>query len=120
VASLLVHVTCGPEQPTRATLAFLVARAAVDDGHAVSVFVAGDGVQLLRPEVRAALTGLGTGSLGESYDAVRAGGGQVFASGMSSKARGVDEGTLTAAGATPAMPAKLIELALASDAVLTY
>lgn len=120
MASLLVHVTCGPEQPTRAALAFLVARSAVDEGHAVSVFVAGDGVQLLRPEVRATLVGLGTGPLGESFDALRAGGGEVYASGMSSKARGIDEATLADAGATAAMPSRLVELALAADTVITY
>ena len=48
MAKILVHLTHGPEQPTRATLAFLVARSAVEDGHAVSMFLAGDAVQLLR------------------------------------------------------------------------
>ena len=120
MSTLLVHVTCGPEQPTRAALAFLVARSALEGGHDVSLFVAGDGVQLLRAEVRAALTGLGTGSLAESYDAVRTAGGAVFASGMSSAARGVGEQALAEAGAVAAMPAKLVELALAADAVITY
>ncbi len=120
MAAILLHVTCGPEQPTRAALAFLVARSAVEDGHDVSVFVAGDGVQLLRSEVRAALVGLGTGSLGESYDAVRAGGGQVYASGMSAKARGVGDEELADAGAVPAMPSRLVELAVAADTVITY
>jgi hypothetical protein len=31
VATFLVHVTTGPENPTRAALAFLVAKAAVDE-----------------------------------------------------------------------------------------
>jgi predicted peroxiredoxin len=43
VSKILVHVTCGPEQPTKAALAFLVAKAAIDDGHEVSLFLAGDG-----------------------------------------------------------------------------
>lgn len=41
---VLIHVTCGPEHPTKAALAFLVARAAADDGHAVTMFLAGDAV----------------------------------------------------------------------------
>ena len=49
MASILVHLTHGPEDPTRAALAFLVARTALAEGHDVSVFVAGEGVQLLRP-----------------------------------------------------------------------
>jgi len=88
VAKLLVHVTCGPESPTKAALAFLVAKAAVDEGHEVSMFLAGDGVQLLRDSVLDSLTGLGTGSLRESYDAVVAAGAQVHAAGMVIKRAG--------------------------------
>ena len=38
---LLVHVTHGPEAPTRAALGLLVAKAAIDEGHRVDVFLAG-------------------------------------------------------------------------------
>ena len=51
MAKILVRVTCGPENPTKAALAFLVARSAIDDGHEVSMFLACDGVQLLRDAV---------------------------------------------------------------------
>ena len=117
MGSLLVHVTHGPEAPTRAALAFLVAKAAVDAGHEVHVFVAGDGVQLLRAETAEAVQGLGTGSLGENLAAVVAGGGKVYASGMSSKVRGL---TAPAGEAEMAMPAKLVELLFACDRALTY
>jgi hypothetical protein len=65
--SLLVHITCGPENPTKATLAFFIAAAAVEAGYEVHVFLAGDAVQLLREPVRNALTGLGTGALLEDH-----------------------------------------------------
>lgn len=42
MGSLLVHLTHGPEAPTRAALAVLVAKAAVDAGHEVALFLAGD------------------------------------------------------------------------------
>ena len=45
MAKILVHVTNGPENPTRAALAFLVAKSAIDEGHSVSMFLAGDAVQ---------------------------------------------------------------------------
>jgi hypothetical protein len=48
MAKILVHVTHGPEHPTRAALGFMIARCAVEEGHTVSVFLAGDAVQLLR------------------------------------------------------------------------
>ena len=44
MAKILVHVTVGPENPTRAALAFLVAKSAIEEGHSVSLFLAGDAV----------------------------------------------------------------------------
>jgi predicted peroxiredoxin len=116
VAKLLIHITRGPEDPTRAALGFLVGKAAVEDGHEVSLFLAADAVQLLRPAVLDSLVGLGTGSLRESYDALVSGGARFLVSGMSSKARGFDpEGVAEAA-----TPNRLVELALEHDRVLTY
>lgn len=120
MSKILVHVTCGPEHPTKAAFSFLVARAAVDDGHEVSMFLAGDAVQLLRDAVLDSLTGLGTGSLRESYDAVVASGARLYASGMSSKARGVAEPDLEGKPVELAMPTRLVQLALEADCVLTY
>ncbi|HXG76216.1 MAG TPA: DsrE family protein [Gaiellaceae bacterium] len=120
MATILVHVTSGPESPTKAALAFLVARAAVEEGHAVSMFLAGDSVQLLREAVLDSLSGLGTGSLRESYDAVVASGARLYASGMSSKARGVGEGDLEGKPVELAPPNRLVQLAVESDVVLTY
>jgi predicted peroxiredoxin len=120
MATILVHVTTGPENPTKAALAFLVAKAAVDEGHAVTMFLAGDSVQLLRDDVLDSLTGLGTGSLRESYDAVVAAGTQIYASGMSSKVRGLAEGDVAGKPVELAMPSKLVQLTLEADRVLTY
>jgi predicted peroxiredoxin len=116
VARLLINLTHGPEAPTRAALGFLVGRAAAEEGHEVTLFLAGDAVQLLREPVLDSLVGLGTGSLRESYDALREAGVTIYVSGMSSKARGFDP----AGVAEPAMPAKLVELVLEADRVLTY
>ena len=120
MGSLLVHITHGPEAPTRAALGFLVARAGVQAGHDVSVFLAGDAVQLVRKEVVETLRGLGTGALSETLPAVVEGGGQIYVSGMSAKARGVTEADLGTARAALAMPDKLVELTFASERVLTY
>src|ERR671915_2112597 len=114
MAKLLVHLTTGPENPTKAALGFLVAKAAVEEGHEVSMFLAGDSVQLLRDGVLDSLVGLGTGSLRESYDAVVAAGTRIYASGMSSKARGLAEPELEGKPVELAMPNRLVELALES------
>ena len=116
MAKLLINVTHGPEHPTRAALGFLVGKAAVEEGHEVSLFLAGDAVQLLREPVLDSLVGLGTGSLRESYDALVAGGARLYVSGMSSRSRGFEPNGV----AEPAMPAKLVELTLEHDRVLTY
>ena len=120
MARILVHVTHGPDDPTRAALAFLVARSAIDEGHTVTMFLAGDAVQLLRESVLDNLVGLGTGRLKESFDAIVAGGGKFYLSGLSSKARGVSDQDLTGKPAEMAMPAVLVRLALEHDRMFTY
>ena len=119
MGKLLVHLTHGPEAPTRAALAFLVAKAAVEEGHEVTMFLAGDSVQLLRAPVLDGLQGVGTGSLRESFDAVAAAGTSIYASGMSSKVRGVTNEDVPA-GVEMAMPARLVQLTFEADRVLTY
>jgi uncharacterized protein len=120
VAKILVHLTQGPEHPTRATLAFLVAKSAIDEGHSVSLFLAGDAVQLLRDPVLDNLVGLGTGKLREHYDAIVAGGGRFYLSGMSSKARGLTDAELNGKPAEFAMPNVLVQLSLEHDRLFTY
>ena len=120
MGKLLVHITSGPESPTRAALGLLVARAGVDAGHEVSVFLAGDAVQLMRDAVLDSLNGLGTGSLRESFDAVAASGGRFYLSGMSSKARGLTDADLQGKPAEFAMPNRLVELAFEADRTLIY
>lgn len=120
MTEILVHVTHGPEHPTRAALAFLVARTAVEEGHTVSLFLAGDAVHLLRDAVLDSLAGLGTGKLREHFDALVAGGARFFVSGMSSKARGVTDADLEGKPAEFAMPNVLVKLAVESDRMFTY
>jgi uncharacterized protein len=120
MAKLLVHITHGPEAPTRAALGFLVARTALEEGHDVALFLAGDAVQLLREDVLNNLAGLGTGGLRESYDAIVTRGGHFYLSGMSSKARGLGEAELQGKPAELAPPARLVQLAVESDRTITY
>jgi uncharacterized protein len=109
-------VATGPENPTRAALGLLVARTAAEEGHEVQVFVAGDGVQLVREETAAAAQGIGTGSVAEHLEALRAAGVPIFLSGMSSKARGIDGSGVYEL----APPQKLVELAVWSETTLVY
>lgn len=117
---ILVHLTSGPENPTRAALAFLVARTAVEQGHAVSMFLAGDAVQLLRDATLDGLSGVGTGKLREHFDIIVKGGGRFYLSGMSSAARGITAAELQGKPAELAPPAILLKLALENDRMFTY
>ena len=67
---ILVHITCGPADPTRAALGFLVAKTALDEGHSVTLFLAGEAVLLLRDDNLNSVTGIGTGKLRDHYDAI--------------------------------------------------
>lgn len=120
MANFLVHVTQGPENPTRAALAFLIARTALSEGHTVTLFLAGEAVQLIRDAVLDNLVGLGTGKLREHYDALAAGGAKIYLSGMSCKARGVGDGDLAGKPVEMAMPNVLVRLAAESDKMFTY
>jgi predicted peroxiredoxin len=117
---ILIHVTIGPENPTRAALAFLVAKTAIEEGHTVSMFLAGDAVQLIRDNTLDNLTGLGTGKLREHLDAIVKGGGKLYLSGNSSKARGITDADLKDKHAEFAMPNVLVRLLADSDRSLVY
>jgi uncharacterized protein len=119
MAKLLIHLATGPENPTRGALALLVVRTAMDEGHDVQVFLAGDGVHYARPATASIVQGVGTGSFGEHWEALTSAGVPIFLSGMSSNARGLEPGAV-AEGAEMAPPAKLVELAAWADSTLTY
>lgn len=120
MGKFLVHITHGSEEPTRAALAFLIAKTALDEGHEVSLFLAGDAVVLLRDPILDSVVGIGTGRLREHFDSIVAGGGRFYVSGMSSKARGMSETDIAGKPAEMAMPNVLIRLALESDKMFCY
>lgn len=117
---MLIHLTTGVENPTKAALGLLVAATALAEGHDVDVFVAGDGVSALRPDSAAALQGVGTGSVAAHLEALRAGGAGLYASKMSAAARGISADDLVATGFTPSPPNRLVELLVAADRSITY
>lgn len=116
----LVHVVCGEEIPTRSALGLLVALSALDEGHEVTVFMAGDGAGLARESSAAATNGIGTGNAGEHLAKLRERGVTIYVSKLSAQARGLSPEDLTAAGYIPAPPTKLVELAAEADRTLIY
>ena len=96
---------------------FLIAKTAIDEKHEVTMFLAGDGAQLLRPAVVENLSGLGTGSLKAHIDTLVTGGAKLYVSGMSAKSRGFEASEL---GNVRAMPNVLVRLVAEADKVLCY
>ena len=116
----LVHVTTGSENPTKAALAFLVAKTAVEEGQDVTLFLAGDAVLLMRDEVMKGVTGLGTGSLNDHFQVIAKSSTRIFLSGNSCKARGLTLEELKGKPVTMALPNVLVNLAAESDRMFTY
>ncbi|RYU94244.1 multidrug transporter [Emticicia agri] len=116
----LIHVTHGPEDSTRVALAFLVAKTALEEGHTVSLFLAGDAVKLLQDASLNTVVGLVTGKLREHYEAIVKANGRFYLSGNSSKARGVGEADLKGKPAEFALPKVLVNLIAESNRVITY
>jgi len=117
---MLVHITCGPSDPTRAALGFLVAKTALAEGHSVALFLAGDAATLLRDAELDKVEGTGTGKLREHYEAIVKAGGRFYVSAMSAKARGVTEADIQGKPAEFAMPTVLVRLAAENDRMFTY
>lgn len=117
---ILVHITQGPENPTRAALGFLVAKTALEEGHTVNLFLAGDAVKLLQDEVLDSVNGTGTGKLSEHYEAIVKNGGKFFLSGNSAKSRGMTAEHINGKPAEFALPAVLVRLSVESDRMFTY
>lgn len=113
---LLVNIATGPENPTRLALGLFVARIALGQGHQVDVFLAGDGVHVLRPETRDLVQGIGTGKASEHWTALREGGAGLYASGLSSKARGLS----AEEGVELVPPDMLVRLIEQADRVISY
>jgi predicted peroxiredoxin len=120
MSKILVHIVTGPENSTRSALGFLVARTAAAAGHDVTLFLAGDGVAYLRDATMDAAAGIGTGSVREHYAALAEAGARLYASGMSSKARGIDAAAAGDKAVEFVPPDRLVELILEADRVVTY
>ena len=120
MVKILVHLTHGPEDPTRSTLAFLVAKSAKEEGHTVSIFLAGNAVYLIKDSAIESVSGVGTGSLKELFAFVLQNQIPIYVSGLSSKARGISEADLQGKNAKFSDPRTLVRLSVESDRLFTY
>ena len=118
--TVLVHIHSGLESKNKATLGLLVALEAEKNDHKVTLFLAGDGVNLLSCKKAGEIVGIGTGDLYEHLENLRNSKVRIYVSGLSAKSRGHDETLLEGYNAEFAMPDVLVDESIKADSVLCY
>jgi len=118
--SVLVHIYSGLESKNKITLGLLVALTAEKNDHKVTLFLAGDGVQILNCKKAGEIVGQGTGDLYEHLQNLKNSKITIYVSGMSAKSRGYDEKLLDGYTAEFVMPDVLVEESIKADSVLCY
>ena len=118
--AVLVHIYSGLESKNKITLGLLVALTAEKNDHKVTLFLAGDGVQILDCKKAGEIVGQGTGDLYEHLQNLKNSKITIYVSGMSAKSRGYDEKLLDGYTAEFVMPDVLVEESIKADSVLCY
>ena len=118
--TMLVHIYSGLESKNKITLGLLVALTAEKNDHKVTLFLAGDGVQILNCKKAGEIVGQGTGDLYEHLKNLKNSKITIYVSGMSAKSRGYDEKLLDGYTAEFVMPDVLVEESIKADSVLCY
>ena len=118
--TVLVHIYSGLESKNKVTLGLLVALTAEKNDHKVTLFLAGDGVQILNCKKAGEIVGQGTGDLYEHLQNLKNSKITIYVSGMSAKSRGYDEKLLEGYTAEFVMPDVLVEESIKADSVLCY
>ena len=117
---MLVHIYSGLESKNKITLGLLVALTAEKNDHKVTLFLAGDGVQILNCKKAGEIVGQGTGDLYEHLQNLKNSKITIYVSGMSAKSRGFDEMLIDGYTAEFVMPDVLVEESIKADSVLCY
>ena len=118
--TVLVHIYSGLESKNKITLGLLVALTAEKNDHKVTLFLAGDGVQILNCKKAGEIVGEGTGDLYEHLQNLKNSKVTIYVSGMSAQSRGYEEKLLDGYTAEFVMPDVLIEESIKADSVLCY
>ena len=118
--TVLVHICSGLESKNKVTLGLLVALIAEKNDHKVTLFLAGDGVEILNCKKAGEIVGQGSGDLYEHLKDLKSSKISIYVSGMSAKSRGYDDTLLDGYKAEFAMPDLLIEESIKADSIFCY
>ena len=110
----------GQNPKIKVTLGLLVALEAEKNDHKVTLFLAGDGVNLLSCKKAGEVVGQGTGDLYDHLENLKNSKVSIYVSGLSAKSRGYDEKLLEGYNAEFAMPDVLVDESIKADSVLCY
>lgn len=78
MATLVYSSTTGSNDPTRATLPYILANGAVEAGHSAEVFLTGEAVYLMKDEVANAVVPMGWPAFNEHFQKAVASGVTTF------------------------------------------
>ena len=118
--TVLVHIYSGIESKNIVTLGLLVALEAEKNDHKVTLFLAGDGVNVLTCKKAGEVVGQGTGDLYYHLENLRNSKVRIYVSGLSAKSRGYDETLLEGYNAEFSMPDLLVDKSIKADSFLCY
>ena len=116
---LCVSLTCAKDDPDKATVAFVVANAAVASDKETLVFLSTEGVHLSQAGYADDIREEGFAPLKELMDNFVKAGGKMFVCSPCFKKRKLDENSLVA-GATIVGGAKLVEFLSANSPCISY
>jgi len=117
---VLVNICSGLKSKNKVTLGLLAALAAENEGHQVTLFLEGNGINILNCKKAGEIVGQGTGDLYEHLQNLKKSKVTIYVSGMSAKSRGYDEKLLDGYKAEFVMPDILVEESIKADSVLCY
>ena len=117
---VLVNICSGLKSKNKVTLGLLAALTAENEGHQVTLFLEGNGVNILNCKTAGEIVGKGTGDLFEYLENLKNSNFTIYVSEMSAKSRGYDNMLLNGYKAEFARPNVLIEGSIKADRVLCY
>ena len=117
---VLVNICSGLKSKNKVTLGLLAALTAENEGHQVTLFLEGNGVNILNCKTAGEIVGKGTRDLYEHLENLKNSNITIYVSEMSAKSRGYDNTILNGYKAEFAMPNVLIEESIKADCVLCY
>ncbi len=118
MANIFMKSSWGSDDPTRAAMVLGHGNALASKGHKVRIFLLGEAVCLAREVVRENLKPVGWPSVADQWNEALDNGVRIEFCGACSRARGVTEDEMAAAGGQPGNPDTFVEDVEWSDKIV--